>query len=472
MRDPVDLLPGHAFRSHRLPFDDLTVVAVTDEGLGNTAWVAQVGDVAIVVDPERDPVPYQTAAATLGVDIAFSADTHLHADFVTGTPELAASGARAVAPKAGESRWPHHGVSPGDVIDIGLDRWAVEVLGTPGHTPEHVAYLLTDGDRPRAVFTGGSLLVGAVARTDLIDPGDTETLTRALYGSIHRELLALPDDVVVLPTHGAGSFCSAAGDVRRWTTIGEERRANPLVAAPDEDAFVRWVLDGLGSYPPYFLRLRSLNRLGPHVHGVLPSLRPLSAEQVAEQRDRGARVVDVRPVADYAAGHIAGSLANTLRPQFASWLGWVIADPDTPLVFVTDERTDRRELVRQCLNIGYENLAGELTCGIDGWRAAGGDVASVRLVDAKEVDGHQVVDVRQRNEFAAGHIPDAFGVELGALSEKRPALPDGPLVLMCGHGERAATAASLLESEGRTGLTVATGGPDDWAEGTGQQLAR
>lgn len=471
MTGAVDLLPGHAFTSHRLPFDDLTVVAVTDEGLGNTAWVAQVGDAAIVVDPERDPLPYQTVAAALGVDIAFSADTHLHADFVTGTPELAAGGARAVAPKAGESSWPHHGVSPGEVIDIGLDRWALEVLGTPGHTPEHVAYVLTDGDRRRAVFTGGSLLVGAVARTDLIDPGDTEALTRALYRSIRGELLALPDDVVVLPTHGAGSFCSAAGEARRWTTIGDERRANPLLSAPDEHTFVRWVLGELGSYPPYFLRLRSVNRLGPRVYGVLPSLRPLSAEQVAERRDRGARVVDVRPVADYAAGHIPGSLANTLRPQFASWLGWVVADPATPLVFVTDEHTDRRELVRQCVNIGYENLAGELTGGMDGWRAAGGDVASVSVVDAQQV-GHEVVDVRQRDEFAAGHIPEAVSVELGALSEARPALPDGPLVLMCGHGERAATAASLLESEGWTGLTVATGGPEDWAKGTGQQLAR
>jgi hydroxyacylglutathione hydrolase len=468
--DENDLLPAHAFTAHRLPVDDLTLVAITDEGLGNTSWVARVRDTAIVVDPERDPLPYQTVAARLGVEIAFSADTHLHADFITGTPELAAGGARAVASRAGGSSWPHQGVSPGDVIDIGIDRWAIEVLGTPGHTPEHVAYVMT-GDTPRAVFTGGALLVGAVARTDLTDPGDTEALTRALYQSIHRELLALPDDVLVLPTHGAGSFCSAAVGARRWTTIGDERRANPLLSAPDEETFVRRVLDQLGSYPPYFLRLRSVNRLGPHVYGTLPSLRPLSAEQVVEQRDRGAHVVDVRPVADYAAGHITGSLANTLRPQFASWLGWVVADPATPLVFVTDEHTDRRELVRQCLNIGYENLVGELTGGMDGWRGAGGDVASVSLVDARQLDGHGVVDVRQRKEFATGHIPGAINIELGAISETPPALPDGPLVLMCGHGERAASAASLLEADGRTGLVVATGGPGDWAEGTGQQLA-
>jgi len=333
-------------------------------------------------------------------------------------------------------------------------------------------YLLTDDDGPKAVFTGGSLLVGAVARTDLIDPDDTEALTRALYRSIHRELLALPDDVLVLPTHGAGSFCTAAGGAQRWTTVGDERRANPLMSAPDEDTFVRWVLDPLGSYPPYFLRLRDVNRLGPRIYGALPSLSPLSAEQVVEQCDRGAVLVDVRPVACYAAGHVAGSLSDSLRPQFASWLGWAVPDSATPLVFVTDEHTDRRELVRQCLNIGYENLAGELTGGIDGWRAAGGDVASTTLVDAGELDGRTVVDVRQRNEFITGHVPGAVSMELGALGDERGALPDGPLVLMCGHGERAATAASLLEAAGRSGLAVAVGGPDGWAEATGQQLAR
>lgn len=472
MTRAVDPLPGHPFTTQRLALDDLIVVAVTDEGLGNTSWVVRLGDEAFVVDPERDPMPYQTVATGLGVEISFSADTHLHADFVTGTPELAAAGARPLASAGGRSVWPHHGVSPGDVLDIGVGRWSVKVLGTPGHTPEHVAYLLTDEDRPRAVFTGGSLLVGAVARTDLIDPADTEQLTRALYRSIHRELLALPDGVLVMPTHGAGSFCSAPGGARRWTTIGEERRANPSLAAPDEDTFVRCVLDQLGSYPPYFLRLRDVNRLGPHVYGVIPSLHPLTAEHAAEKRDRGAVVVDVRPVTDYAAGHVAGSLANTLRPQFASWLGWVLPDPATPLVFVTDDHTDRRELVRQCLNIGYENLAGELSGGVDAWRAAGRDVASTALADARQLDGHTVVDVRQRREFAAGHIPGSLGVELGELDPAMPALPDGPLVLMCGHGERAATAASILEAAGRTGLVVATGGPGDWAEGTGQALAR
>lgn len=463
------LSEGQPFTVRRLPHTDLEVVAVTDEGLGNTSWVLNVDGDAVVVDPERDPMPYQRIAERLGMQIAYAADTHLHADFITGSPELAAAGAKAVASAAADLQWRHQPIRPGDEIDLG--RWRLQALATPGHTPEHVAYLLSDEAHPLAVFTGGSLLVGAVARTDLIDPADTEALTRALWQSIQQELLRLPDDVLVLPTHGGGSFCSAAEDGRRWSTIGDERRANPLLAAPDEDTFVRWVLDWFGSYPPYFLRLRDVNRLGPAVLGAVPMLRPLTANQVEDLRRQGAVVVDVRAVPDFAAGHIPGSLANPLRPQFGSWLGWMVADPAAPLVFVTDEHTDRRELVRQCLNIGYENLAGELAGGLATWSVEGRDLASTALLDPARAAGRVVLDVRQDNEFAGSHVPRAAHVELGALPGAVPDVPDGPLVVMCGHGERAATAASVLEAAGRTDVAILAGGPDDWAEATGGQLA-
>jgi glyoxylase-like metal-dependent hydrolase (beta-lactamase superfamily II)/rhodanese-related sulfurtransferase len=451
---------------------DLRAVAVTDQGLGNTSWVVDLGTgEALVVDPERDPEPYRHVAERLGTEVALAAETHLHADFVTGSRELAATGTRVVAAAAGDIAWPHAGLREGDDVDLG--RWRLRALATPGHTPEHLAYLLADtrdGDRPRAVFTGGSLLVGAVARTDLIDPADTEALTRALWRSIHHELLTLPDDVAVFPTHGAGSFCSAAGGAQRWTTIGAERRANPLLAAPDEDAFVRQLLDSLGTYPPYFLRLRDLNRQGPAVLGPPGGLPLLGADEVAALREKGAVVVDVRPVADFAVGHVPGSLANTLRPQFASWLGWLVPDPATPLVFVAGHHQDRRDIVRQCHNIGYENLAGELDGGIDIWRAAGGDLATLTLVEPTGIDGRTVLDVRQDNEHRDGHLPGAVHIELGALPGRNRELPTEPLVVMCGHGERAATAASLLEAAGHRDLAVMTGGPGDWAEATGHRL--
>ena len=455
---------GNPFTVSRVP-GDLAVVAVTDEGLGNTSWALGLQGEVVVVDPERDPEPYLAVAEDLGGPVVLAADTHLHADFVTGSPELAAHGAGVLAAEAGHVEWAHQPVRPGDSIDVG--GWRLHTLATPGHTPEHVAYLLTDGDRPRAVFTGGSLLVGAVARTDLTDPADTEALTRALWRSINRELLSLPDDVALFPTHGAGSFCSAAGGAQRWSSIGHERRANPLLQIEDEDRFVRAVLDGLGSYPPYFLRLREMNRLGPHVFGALPVLDRLDAEHVLRLRERRATVVDVRSVADYAAGHIPGALANTLRPQFASWLGWLVPDPSKPLVFVTDDHTDRRELVRQCLNIGYEHLAGEIDVAT--WRAGGGDVATTALIGAEQVDG-RVLDVRQDAEFGSGHVPGAAHVELGELQDVASQVEDGTVV-MCGHGERAATAASVLEAAGRH-VAVLHGGPDDWSATHGRDLER
>lgn len=476
------LLEGHPFSATRVPGHggDLAVVAVTDDGLGNTSWLVDLGTGdALVVDPERDPIPYLTVADRLGVEVAVAAETHLHADFVTGSRELAAVGAEVVASTEGGLAWPHRGLRHGDEVDLG--RWSLRALATPGHTPEHVAYLLSDGGRPRAVFTGGSLLVGAVARTDLIDPADTESLTRALWRSIHHQLLALPDDVAVFPTHGAGSFCSAPGQSGRWTTIGDERRTNPLLAGPDEDSFVRQVLDSFGSFPPYFLRLRALNRHGPRVLGAMPGLARLGAEDVDRLRRAGAVVVDVRPVRDFAAGHVAGSLANTLRPAFASWLGWLVPDPGTPLVFVAgdhQDHQDRREIVRQCLNIGYENLAGELDGGVDAWLAAGGEATTIDLVDPGRVTGplddglvdRQVLDVRQDSEFAAGHVPGAHHVELGSLRDRAGDVPTGPVAVMCGHGERAATAASLLAAAGRRDVAVVAGGPGDWATATGEPL--
>ena len=243
------------------------VTPVIDAGLGNTSWIVDLGDDRLaVVDPARHPGPYLAEAERRGARIAFSLETHLHADFVTGSRELATFGATVVAPAGAELAWPHRPVGGGDEVDLG--GLTVRALATPGHTPEHLAYLLGDGDRPLGVFTGGSLLVGAVARTDLISPDATEDLARQLWRSLQREILTLPDGTPVYPTHGAGSFCTAPAQARRWTTVGAERQGNPLVAAGDEDAFVTGLLARLGSYPPYFRLLREVNQTGPDVLGI------------------------------------------------------------------------------------------------------------------------------------------------------------------------------------------------------------
>jgi len=433
-------------------------VALVDEGLGNSSYLVDLGNGrALALDPERDPGPYLAAAEQHGLAIAYSVETHLHADFVSGSRELAARGAQVLASAAGGIEFPHRGLDDGDEVDLG--GLTLRALATPGHTPEHLSYLLLDDRRPIGLFSGGSLLVGSVARTDLIAPERTESLARALWRSLHERILTLPDDLPVYPTHGAGSFCSAPVGGERTTTIGAEKRANPLLAAPDEDAFVKLLLAGLGSYPTYFLRMREVNRQGPTVYGpVTCALPALSVDQVRPLLDAGATLVDVRPIASFAGGHIPGALSIELRPAFATWLGW-LAEPERDLVFVLDPDQDRVDLVRQAHNVGYERLVGELAGGMAAWESARLPVDRISLVAAAEMTG-PVLDLRQNSEFEAGHVPSALHVELGALTD---AFDAGGITVMCGHGERAMTGASLLARAGRRGVVVALGGPDDWA---------
>jgi glyoxylase-like metal-dependent hydrolase (beta-lactamase superfamily II)/rhodanese-related sulfurtransferase len=436
------------------------IVPFVDEGLGNSSYLVDLGGGrALAVDPSRDPSPYLAEAGRRRLHIAFAAETHLHADFVSGSRELAADGATVLASASGGLRFPHRGLDDGDEVDFG--GLTLRALATPGHTPEHLTYLLLDGDRAVALFTGGSLLVDAVARTDLISPDRTEELGRAMYHSIRDRLLSLPDDLPVYPTHGAGSFCSGPAGGERTTTIGRERASNPLLAAPDEDAFVELLLSGLGTYPPYFLRLRAVNRCGPRVYGHTPTLPRLTAAAVRQRMGEGAEVVDVRPIAAYAAGHIPGSLSIALRPAFASWLGWLVS-PDRPIIAILDADQDRDDLVQQALKVGYEHLVGELDGGVAAWRAAGFQEQRLSLVDVRDLPEVPLLDVRQDAEYRVGHVPGAVSVELGSLAAAIDLEP-GPLAVMCGHGERAMTGASVLERTGRTGLSVVVGGPDDWA---------
>jgi len=461
-------------------------LALVNEGLGNSSYLVDLGDGrALAVDPERDPGPYLAAAEQRGLTIAYAAETHLHADFVSGSRELAAYGTGVIASAEGGSGFGHRALRDGDELDLGGLR--LRALATPGHTPEHLSYLLLDGDRPAALFSGGSLLVGAVARTDLIAPERTEELARALWRSLHERILTLPDDLPVYPTHGAGSFCAAPASAERTTTIGAQRAANPLLAAASEDEFVRMLLDGLGTYPPYFLRLREVNRSGPAVLGPVPAALPaLTPEEVRRVAAPGAGVepaaalIDARPAASFAAGHIPGAISIPLRPAFATWLGW-LTDAGRPAVFVLEQGQDRADLIRQARNIGYESLTGELAGGMAAWQAAGLPVRQISVVKASEVTG-PVLDVRQAAEYSGGHVPDAQHIELGALTSAEPgvgAAPDGrpgpdpgarPVTLMCGHGERAMTAASLLARRGHPDLAVAVGGPQDWAAAHDQPL--
>jgi glyoxylase-like metal-dependent hydrolase (beta-lactamase superfamily II) len=405
-------------------------------------------------------------ATSRGLRIAYAAETHLHADFLSGARQLAVDhDARILASAAGNRTFAHTRLGDGDEVDLG--GLTLRALATPGHTPEHLSFLLLDGRREIGVFTGGSLIVGAAARTDLVGAERTEELARAQYRSLHR-LAALPDQTAVWPTHGAGSFCSAPPGAARTSTIGAEKASNSLLAAPDEDAFVRALIDSLGSYPAYFARLAELNRHGPRVTAP-PLLVPLDRAQVRRLVGDGAYVVDVRPMADYAAGHLPGSVSIPLRAAFATWLGWLIP-ADAPIVIVRNPDQDPADILWPALTIGYSTVVGELAGGVAAWVADGGHTAATRLVGPAEMDTPVVVDVRQHQEHVTGHLPGAHLIELGDLADHANGLPDGPTTLMCGHGERAATAASLLERAGRHDLSILCGSPQDWATATGRRL--
>jgi hydroxyacylglutathione hydrolase len=450
------------------PEPAIEVLAFVDEGLGHSSFLVDLGDGrALVVDPPRLPTMHVAAARARGLEIVFTADTHSHADYLSGSPELAAHGAVFLASNGAHLETGHRPVAAGDEIELraGL---TLRAIPTPGHTPDHLAFLLCEHGKPTALFSGGSLMVGTVGRTDLLGPELRDDLARQLYRALRDEILTLPDDLEVYPTHGAGSFCSAPGASERTTTIGRERATNPMLAAPDEDTFVEMLVARFGSFPSYFARLPEVNRLGPRLYSAVPALERLTVDRTREMLSRGAVLVDVRSIEAFAHGHIPGALSIELRPVFASWLGWLV-DPERRLVFVLDDDQDRVELVRQSLGVGYERFAGELDGGMSAWRANGQPEARIGLVGPHSL-AETMLDVRQRDEYDIGHVPGALNIELGSVAGAIDRLPVGPVTVMCGHGERAMSGASILEAAGRDDVSVLRGGPAEWSAATGRAL--
>lgn len=437
------------------------VHAIPDAGLGNTSYIVDVGDgLALSVDPPRDAERHLAAAERLGLRIVASVETHLHADFVSGSRELAeAVGADVIAPAEGAVSFPHQGVRDGQVVTIG--RCGLEVLATPGHTPEHVSYLIGD-----ALFTGGSLIAGGAARTDLISPDQTVELSRLQFRSLQR-LASLPATTAVHPTHGAGSFCVAGPAPVSSGTLGQQMAANPLLTIDDEDEFIRRLMSGFGSFPPYFLRLREINRTGPALLSELGPPLALDPLQVQAAVDAGAWLIDARPIAIWAAAHPVGSISIELRAAFASWLGWVVPFASPVVLLIDDDDTD--EALRQARSIGYDAILGSVAGGIDAWIDVGLPVASTEAIAADEAHrrkqrGVPMVDVRQTSELKTARIPGALHIELGdILAGTKVAGPE--CITFCGHGERSATAASILERHGVKAANL-VGGTSAWeAEG-------
>jgi glyoxylase-like metal-dependent hydrolase (beta-lactamase superfamily II)/rhodanese-related sulfurtransferase len=443
----------------------MNVIPFVHEGLGNSSYVVDLGNgAAAVVDPDRSTKRYVEAASAHGLRIDAVFETHLHADFVTGALELAqATGARVFASASGALRYPHHALKPGE--QLSLDGAMVEAVASPGHTPEHLSYVFQVGRRPPVLFSGGALIVGGAARTDLISPHDTEQLTRDLYHTLREAFASLPDETMLYPTHGGGSFCSTGSSSDRTSTLGRERQTNQLLRFDGEDDFVRWFPTTFPGAPDYFFRMRALNQRGPELREGIKWPEPLSAEQFDRLRSK-ALVIDVRSIEAYSAGHIPGSLNVAFRPAYATWLGWLVPE-GTPLLFVLgDAKLDA--VVDETLLVGYDDFAGYLDGDMKAWRNAAFEIARTELVGAEV--GHEAVregavalDVREPSEFASGHIDEAVHIPLGKLPSRLSDLPLGqPILAYCGHGERASTAASILERAGHRGLLNLAGGMPTW----------
>lgn len=444
-----------------------------DEGLGNSTHlvISERGGLAVLIDPLRDVDRYLDAATAAGVRVSHVFETHVHNDFVTGSRELAARvGARVVASAAGGLAFEHDAVADGDVVAVGDVSFTV--LATPGHTPEHVSYLARDLSTPGAppvLFSGGSLLVGGVSRTDLLGHEHTTGLGRQLFQSLHEKILPLADDVAVYPTHGAGSFCTATPDAARQTTVGEERRTNPFLQLARPDELIAELARVMPSYPTYFHHMRAINQRGPRLLGGVPQLEPLAAADVAARMARGEAVVDIRPVARYLEGHIPGVYHVELRPAFAAWVGWVVPFA-TPVVLVSETTDVHEEAVRQLVRIGYDELPGFLAGGMGAWGQAGLPIARLPVLTVAQVrqrlehvEPLLVLDVRQDAEWADGHIAGACHVEAGALADDDHGLPRAvPLAAHCGHEQRSATALSVLERRGYPNLHLIEGGWSAW----------
>jgi hydroxyacylglutathione hydrolase len=442
------------------------------EGLGHQSYTildTQSGEVA-VVDPHRDVDIYLHAAQRAQARITHILETHIHNDYITGSRELAArTGATIVASALDPLHYEYQPVREGERFNVGsLD---FHVLATPGHTPEHVSYLLHEqgNQAPTALFSGGSLLAANAGRTDLLGQEMMLTLTRQQYHTLRRLLDTLPGQVRVYPTHGAGSFCLSTGnDSPRSTTIAQERIVNPAAVAKDEDEFIQRQIAGYSEYPAYYRYMGPTNREGPTVLGTLPTPAPLSPLEVQERMLRGMPLVDGRRREAFAHEHIPGSLNIELDDSFGTYAGWTLPF-NVPLMILIEDEDGRREAVVQLIRIGYERVEGYVDGGIQSWKAAAMPVNQFEEFDLetfyKRWSRHEplvVLDVRRSDEWRKGHIPDALHIHVGDLAQRVHELPkDQPIATICHSGHRAEIAASIIAATGRKVIAVRSG-MEDW----------
>jgi hydroxyacylglutathione hydrolase len=438
--------------------------------LGNTTYLVADPDSgeAVCVDPLRDVDQYLSKAEELGVKVVGALETHVHNDFISGARELEAeAGARIFAAHDSQLESPFEPVRDGAEVSVG--RFRLRVRHTPGHTPQHVSYLLVDAEgRTRALFSGGALMVGAIARTDLFGPHLATHLALQAFNTVHVRLRDLPDDAALYPTHGGGSFCAASGGDKRTSTMAEERSANPFLRTTELMPFIARALHQ-GPYPAYYKLMTPLNRRGmPLIGRHIDPPPALTAGEVDSLRVQGAAVVDMRKARDHDAGHIPGSYCISFEGPFSAWVGWVIAS-ERRLVLV-GEPEQVREAQRQLLRIGYDQVAGYLDGGIDAWTASGRTLATFQTAEVEDLaswilsaEPMTVLDVRNEDEWVHGYVPGALHIPVAAVEHHAHELPAGvPVAVHCGVGYRAGIAASLLEQAGFDRIIHVIGPYSDW----------
>ena len=425
---------------------------------------------AAVVDPQRDVEIYIEAAKKQGLEIRYIFETHLHADFVSGHNELAArTGANIYVGKAAEASYPHIGVIDGSEVHVG--RCRVNVIATPGHTLESLCLLLTDEDKsqiPFAVLTGDTLFIGDVGRPDLSKTYTPPQLAGMLYDSLQK-LMALPNEVQVYPAHGAGSLCGRNMRAERSSTIGTERLTNYALQIKDRDEFIQQMTSNLPARPDYFLEDAAINRAGATALADLPDLTPVPAAELQSRIKQGDIALDVRPVEDFAAAHIPGSINIALSGQFASWAGAVLGLSSQPvLIAATQDQISEARM--RLARVGIENLSGYLEGGVEAWEQAGFELAQMPQVTVEELRRRldagnvQVLDVRRQGEWDAGHIEGADFYPLDRFKAALPSLDNAaPIAVHCKGGYRSMIAASLLQRAGHNVINV-IGGYDAWEQ--------
>jgi hydroxyacylglutathione hydrolase len=435
-----------------------TVEAIPAPELGNASFlVADIErGVGLVVDPLRDIERYLHVADDLNIKLTHALDTHLHNDFVSGRRELQAE----VGANIEE-------LNTGGELEIGDLK--LRAIHTPGHTPDHKSYVLSESGRQRALFSGGAVMLGAIARTDLFGPHMAVRLALEALGTLQARLRGLPDDLAVFPTHGAGSFCGAGGRSGHETTLGHERATNPFFQITEVMPFLARALNQ-HRYPTYYRDMGDINKSGaPLIGRTLPALARLTPADVARLMDEGVAVVDVRPGREFDRGHIPGSYSIGLGGSVSAWVGWLITR-GRPMVFAGGTDARHREAQRQLLRIGFDTIAGELDGGMDAWQSSGRELSTFETVDVEDMaewvlsaEPMTIVDTRDEYEWAAGHVPGAVHMYVPDIPHRASEIPNvAPVAVHCASGYRAGIAASLLEQAGLTHIIHVNGLYSDW----------